>query len=720
MPGRFLYLVLTVLSGGGLAAGAAAQPKGPEASIERFYNLPSVIGTAPAKPAFSPDGRYVAFLWNDEGYPFRDIWLYDIERETHSRLTDLGGASAREEFARGVGEIEWLASSERIAFTFRGDVWLADVDGGEPESLVKTEAGERQLRISPGGSHLAFVREGDLWVQPLSGGVFDEARRVLRTDSNKIFVERYHWSPGGDRIAVILADNTLVPVREIHYYEKGEHKLRRLSRPFPGDETTRRRIAILDITGSAEPLWLEHPEKHPIYGFSWSYAGDRLMVDSSSFLLEHRTIRTYDATSGEAALHYRFTEPRQLNPGWSAAWAPDDDGLIILSDREGWYHLYHQREPEGGLRRLTEGEWEVADFTVDADNARLYFRANEAHRAERQLYRLPVAGGDIERLSTRPGTHEAVYGPDFAVAIDLYSSDIAPPDLYLHRLDEPGTAARVTMSPRPAVSEHDWADVRYIEFDSHVDGAPLIGRLSLPPDYEAGRRYPVIVGSVYADSVRNQWGGRTAHPTWGLDQVLVGRGYVLLNVNVRGSWGQGKAFRQGLLSGYGGIDIDDLESGVRHLVERGIADPERVGIWGSSYGGLMTLMSLFKKPGLYAAGIAGAPATNVWHAYPEQMWVLGDAIEGHFERYRRQAAFYQSEGLEDPVMIIHGSADAVVLYADSLALANRMIEQGKLFELVTLPGGSHAWDVDSLAQARFAFHKMIEFFDRHLKPTEEE
>jgi dipeptidyl-peptidase-4 len=143
----------------------------------------------------------------------------------------------------------------------------------------------------------------------------------------------------------------------------------------------------------------------------------------------------------------------------------------------------------------------------------------------------------------------------------------------------------------------------------------------------------------------------------GLDQFLVSNGYIVLNVNVRGSWGHGRSFRNGLHE-YGTIDIDDIESGVRYLVARGYADPARVGIWGLSYGGLMTTMSLFKKPDLYAAGVAAAPATNVWHAYPEQMRVMGKpAGDDYPARYERQSSVFHAAGLEDPLMIIHGTKD---------------------------------------------------------------
>jgi dipeptidyl-peptidase 4 len=231
----------------------------------------------------------------------------------------------------------------------------------------------------------------------------------------------------------------------------------------------------------------------------------------------------------------------------------------------------------------------------------------------------------------------------------------------------------------------------------------------------------MVVRSVYRDTVRNQWGGsqnsggRATHPTWGFDQSLVANGYLVFNVDVGGSWGHGKVSRDGL-DECGSIDIDDIESGVRHLVSLGYADPERVGIWSLSYGGLMTTMSLFTKPGFYAAGVAGAPATNVWHAYPEQMRVMAELTGDDYPaRYERQSSLFQAAGLEDPMMIIHGTKDVVVLYADSIAHAEMLMAHNKMFELVTLPGAPHPGADESVEMTRHAFKRTFEFFVRHLK-----
>src|SRR5262249_11911088 len=146
---------------------------------------------------------------------------------------------------------------------------------------------------------------------------------------------------------------------------------------------------------------------------------------------------------------------------------------------------------------------------------------------------------------------------------------------------------------------------------------------------------------------------------------------------------------------FGGLDIDDIESGVRYLISEGYVDANRVGLWGSSYGGLMVTMSLFKKPGFYAAGIAGAPATNAWTFTIRQMRVMGGPKGADYPaRYRRQSSVSYAAGLEDPLMLIQSTGDTIVPYTDTITLAEKLIAENKMFELVTLPGGNHFWGND--------------------------
>jgi len=729
---RALLLAL-VLGASATALGSNAPGANEAFSIDTLYATPSLIGTEPGGVDWSGDGQQLAFLWNDKGGFFRDIWLYDTASGEKRQLTrHANGVDAALEH-RGIGELRWFGPRARqLAYTLDGQLHISNAQG-ETRALDTGLTGIHQLVVSPAGNHLSFVAESGadspadktavgqgLWLLDYAPANSGQVRLLLDPGHADSSVKSHQWGPDSRQISFELQHRGDMAKREIHYYREGELQIDTVIRAFPGEPNISFTVGVLNAETGEARLLDRQDDSYPIWNYGLSASGRQLFVNESDPYVKLHRIEMYDLASGTRETFYQEQDPRHLRPDWKAAWAPGDEGLIILTDKDGYLHLYHQKTASGEAVMLTSGNWEISDFAVAGTSREVYFRANKAQRAERQLYRVSLDGGELTRVSgEEPGTHKVVYAPDMRSAASVFSNDKTPPDLYLINFEKL-SSQRVTESPSATFYNQHWAVVRYVEFESHVDGTPLIGRLSLPPNFDPAQRYPLIVGSVYSGSVLNQWGGRTAHPTWGLDQHLVAQGYILLNVNVRGSWGQGREHNQGLLNGYGNIDIDDLHSGVLYLVEEGYADPARVGIWGSSYGGLMTTMSLFKKPGLYAAGVAGAPATNVWHAYPEQMWVMGPAQgEDMPGRYENQSPLYHTEGLQDPLMIIHGTRDSVVLYSDTIAVANKLIAREQPFELVTLPGAGHGWDAEGSAQRRFAFRKMVEFFNRHLKPAGE-
>jgi dipeptidyl-peptidase-4 len=683
--------------------------------IEDLYREPgpSLIGTRPSDVAWAPDSRHFAFAWNDAGGAYREIWIAGPESPEPERFTHDADANDAAAGAAGASELTWI-DSNRVAYRTGGSLRLLDCRSRESHVLLNA-SGLRRLAASPAGGQLAFISDEGLSIISTAG---DDASPSLLVpiEGDRVRVGSFEWSADGSRIAFMQIDESPLPEREIHYYTREGHQRLDIRRAFPGEATAHFRLGVVDVSSKRIRVFDRPDEQDYIWNYGITANGERVFVNASDPLVKHHRIDVYDVDSGARTLWYEEHDPKHLRPDWRAAWAPGDEGLIILTDRDGFLHLYQQAEAGGALRALTDGEWEIADFDVGA-RGDIFFLSNRSGPGDRQLWRVPFAGGEIEPLTAGHGTHKPAFSPDGAHAVSLFSDDRTPHDLY-HLDLKSGATTRLTHSPHADFERYAWADVRYIEFPSRRDGVSLVGRLSLPPGFDPRRRYPLIVGSVYSDSVTNQWGGRQAHPTWGLDQALVSRGYLLLAVNVRGSWGQGRAHNQGLRHGYGIVDIEDLHSGVEYLIAEGYADADRVGIWGSSYGGLMTLMSLFKKPGVYAAGIAGAPATNVAHAYPGQRWVMGKAGgEDQPGRYQAQSALYHSAGLADPLMIIHGTRDQVVLYSDTIAVVEDLIEREQPFELVSLPGVGHGWDAEAPEVRRFAFRKMIEFFDRHLSPS---
>jgi dipeptidyl-peptidase-4 len=455
-----------------------------------------------------------------------------------------------------------------------------------------------------------------------------------------------------------------------------------------------------------------------IHTLAWSPSAPVLLVDKSDVFVKDRRVMVVQAASGASRTLVREAEPMNVSAEWWAAWSPDGSRVLFTSDRDTDYHVYDVPLQGGAVRALTRGDWAV--FGVDITPRGLLVVANRERSEERQLFRVPLTGGEPVRVSVRSGTHAPVVSPDGRRAAVLFSSDTVPPDLYVTDLTVASATVaserRITTSPRAAFASFPRTAARYVTFPSRTDGVTLHGRLLLPRGWVPGTRLPVIVGSVYSNTVRNQWGGRNAHPLWGLDAVLLDRGYAVFAVDVAGSSGHGTNFRRRIRLEYGGVDVEDLHSGVEYLIREGIADATRIGLWGSSYGGLLTTMSLFTKPGVYAAGIAGAPATNVWHALTGEQRVMMRPQEQMAE-YAKASSHTKAAGLRDHLLIIHGMRDVVVLYKDSVWLTQYLMQMGRDVELLTLPDAQHGWDAEGLYQTRFAFRRMLEYFDRHLGPS---
>jgi dipeptidyl-peptidase 4 len=717
----------------GVAGVVQAQSSSPPADLDRLYSLPSLIGTAPRNPVWAPDGGRVAFLWNSEGTNFLDVHVSDVRDVTPVRYTSFprqvvtGDSTAwpvqraqlAAELDAGVSAMVWHPDGQRLVALFRGDLWLI-TRGAPPRPLTRTSAAESRVAFAPKRAgavpRLAFVRSGDVWTAAVDGDSLIDTRQITMSVRDGVSIESVLWSSDGTRLAVVEVDRTGIATRGIPDYLGEATTMPMIRRAFPGEDSEHRRVGIVSAdSGTVRWLALEAVPTDVLHGMAWSPDGTQLAIDISDVFVKDRRIMVVHARTGVSRVLVREQEPGNVSAEWQLAWALDGRGVYFTSDRSVDYHVWYAALDGTAARQITAGAWAVFGFTVTPDG--IVAVTNMGRPEERQLVRVPLRGGAPTKLSFMSGTHTSVASPDGRSTAVVFSSDAQPPELYLIDLAAARTTSanerRVTTSPLPAFARYRFTTPRYVSFSSRADGATLHGRLLLPPGYEAGRRYPVIIGSAYSNTVRNQWGGRNAHPLWGLDQLLLERGFVILTVDVAGSSGHGTAFRRRIRLDYGGIDVEDLQSGVEWLIREGIADSSRVGIWGSSYGGLLTTMSLFTKPTVYRAGVAGAPATNVWHALTGEQRVMMRPQEQPAE-YADASSHTKARGMRGRLMLIHGMRDPVVLYKDSAWLTQYLLQLGKDVELVTLPDAGHGWDLEGTVQTRYAFRRLVDFFVREL------
>ncbi|MFA9453197.1 MAG: prolyl oligopeptidase family serine peptidase, partial [Candidatus Aminicenantaceae bacterium] len=645
-----------------------------------------------------PDESRCVFLWNQDSGRNQNLYLYSPDSEAApQRLTSFA--------KQGITGFCWGRTGDEIFFLLGTMLFRLDLKDLSTHELYRSKLRMRSLTLSPDHSSLCFLKGGNLCVYDLEAG---SSSQVTGFEGRSEGIGGYAWSPDSRRIAFLFQDSAGTRQVDVPQFGREAVRLRKVPRPFPGDPDNVRKIGVLEVP-QGEVRWVDR-EFATLHSFLWSPSGNRLLVEESAEYASTRSIYICGAEDLKLHTAYREESPAfTFSWIWSSQWI-DDDRIALTSDGSGFCHLYALDLRNSQTRQLTSGEWEVLEtFPVRA--GALYFIANRSRPEDRVLYRVELDSGDIQRAADRDG----VYRPSISASGEnvcvLFSDDMTPFDLYFIR---EGKLDRVTESPLPGFGKFTWAETQYLTIPGSGDGVEIRIRMMLPSDFDSGKKYPAIIGSVYSNAVLNQWGGRDAHPTWGLDQFLVQvEGYVLLNLDLRGSLGYGRKFREDMLQGYGVVDIQDIAAAARYLQSLPYIQGDRIGIWGSSYGGLLTLMSLFKNPGLFACGIAGAPATNVYHSFPGQMEVMKSSENKG--AYENSSAYYWSQGLEDPAMIIHGIRDTVVLFMDSVSLVSKMIEEGKNFEFVVLPDAPHAWDMGPLHQTLFAFRKMIDFFGRHLK-----
>ena len=710
--------------------------------VDRLVSLPKLDGTAPGNPVWSPDSRRIAFLWNDHGMPFRDVWLADGEDLT--RLTTfapdpesvLGPGEdrslealrerARQRERRGVSGLVWHPDASGLYYVLDGGLYFLDLENGQAR---RAGDGGGALSVSPDGRSLALIRGGDLWTKSLESGQFRRLTELgaagigtvpigayVRPDA---YVGRYRWSPDGRRIAFEFIDQRAVRRVPFPSYLHEEPLLHEVRRPYPGDTDLIRRVGVVELDGG-EPDWLDlaDPNRRLVLDLEWSPDGDQLLIMQGADVAEQRWIFIARPADGSIRQIWHDERPRRIYPMFRALWSGDGESVYFIGDHEDFYRLYAIAAEGGDPQRLT-GDYDIASdrggawIRIEPDSGDILMVSAEHSPYERHVHRLSAEGGETERLTSLPGLHQPSLSPDGKRLALIRSSDTTPAELYWLELDGASPERRLTRSPLPEFEVIEWLEPDYVSFPSRIDGFEIHARILRPPHMEPGKRYPVMFGSIYSNTVLNQW--NPDRPTSFLQQQMALKGdYITVLVDVRGSVGYGVDFREAFQGDWGGDDLEDLHSAVEYLATLEEVDPDRIGIWGNSYGGLLVLTALFKKPGLFAAGVAGAPAVDIWHftGFDQHLTRRPDT---HPEIFADGSLLSLGEDLSDPLLIIHGVHDDIVPLKTTLMMAEKLKLLGKTFELDLVHDSGHWWAASD-HYARYTFGRLVEFMHRHVPP----
>ncbi|MBT1699653.1 prolyl oligopeptidase family serine peptidase [Fulvivirgaceae bacterium PWU4] len=370
-----------------------------------------------------------------------------------------------------------------------------------------------------------------------------------------------------------------------------------------------------------------------------------------------------------------------------SAWL-NNTQIWFLSEETGYQHLYTADVSNGNIKALTSGKYEVQDVIIPASKKYFYIVTNEVHPGEKQFYRLPVTGGKAERLTTMTGAHEVELSPDEKYIAFRYSYSNKPWELFIMENKPGAKPVQVTNSLSAEFKAYAWRDPELITFKAR-DNADVYARLYKPKNPN-GAAVVFVHGAGYLQNAHKWWSSYFRE--YMFHNLLADKGYTVLDLDYRASAGYGRDWRTGIYQFMGGKDLTDNIDGAKYLIDQHQIDPKRIGIYGGSYGGFITLMAMFTTPDVFAAGAALRPVTD-WahynHAYTSNILNVPhmDSLA-----YAKSSPIYYADGLKGSLLMCHGMVDVNVHFQDVVRLSQRLIELGKDdWELAVYPMEDHAF-----------------------------
>ncbi|HEY0611488.1 MAG TPA: prolyl oligopeptidase family serine peptidase, partial [Chitinophaga sp.] len=474
---------------------------------------------------------------------------------------------------------------------------------------------------------------------------------------------------------------------------------------------------LKDYTKKADTGKTAKPRHVRIQGPYWSAAGTHAVVDIRSADNKDRWIMLLQPTTGQLKLLSRQRDEAWIaGPGingWGVniGWI-DENTCWYQSEATGYSHLYVTNVNTGQSKAFTSGKYEVQDVWLSNDKQHFYIVTNETAPGEKQLYRLSVDGSKKERITQQQGAHEIFLSPDQQWIAYRYSYTNKPWELFL-LANKPG-AQPVQVTDKAQSAEfrsYSWRDPQVITFKAR-DGASVYARLYTP---EAGKKNGAAVifvhGAGYLQNAHKWWS--QYYREYMFHNLLADKGYTVLDIDYRGSAGYGRDWRTGIYRHMGGKDLDDHVDGAQYLVQQLGIDKKRIGIYGGSYGGFITLMGMFTTPDVFAAGAALRSVTD-WahynHGYTSN--ILNEPFTDSIA-YRRSSPIYFAEGLKGRLLMCHGIVYVNVHFQDIVRLTQKLIELGKNnWELAVYPMEDHTFTTPTSWTDEYK--RILKLFDAEL------
>lgn len=718
----------------------------------------------PALAELSKDKRLSVFA--EDG----DVFLYDHAKNERRQIVATTEGENSPRFTADQKNVLFVRQNNLYAMALDGGTLtqLTDVrtGGGAPEPVATAQrgggggGGQRQggggnaaattTPAPPVNSSQEFIKKEERELiqavrERAQNREEQEAKRKAR-EKRKPFsppagqaVSNLSLSPDGKFVLATViqpasgSKNTIVP----NYITESAYTEDIPARSKVGDIQGKSRLAILTVE-NGESKWVEHGLKEiapaqpqagnqprerdrdvQLFNAQWSEDGKNIVALARSADNKDRWVMAIDPATAKVKVLDQLHDDAWIGgPGaFTLGWLPDGKTVYFQSERDGWAHLYSVSIEGGEPKQLTSGKFEVSDVRLSKDKTRFFFTSSEGSPFERHLYSMPVGGGERTRLTTMAGNNDATISPDETTLAIIRSYSNKPPELYIAP-NKPNSAVseikQVTTSPTEEWLSHNWIDPPIVSFKAR-DGAEVPARLYKPANWKRGGPAVFFVhGAGYLQNVHKWWSSYFRE--YMFNHLLMERGYLVMDIDYRASAGYGRDWRTGIYRHMGGQDLSDHVDAAKWLVAEHGVDPKRIGLYGGSYGGFITLMAMFTEPDVFAAGAALRPVTDWAHYNHQYTSGILNSPQSDPESYKQSSPIYFAQNLKGALLICHGMVDINVHFQDSVRLAQRLIELRKEnWELAMYPVEDHGF-VQPTSWAD-EYKRILKLFETNLKAT---
>jgi len=731
-----VLLAVFVLSVFSSAQNAPTKPL----TIDAIFQPGGLAGRGPETSEWSPDGTKFSFVQRDVKGEQGELWYVDPATGEKKVLVSAAKLASldpdvnkvknereKERLTRyHVAAYLWAPDSKHMLFDSQGQLWLYDLGNETAVQFTSAPDPSGDPKFSPDGNHLAYVRKHNLYVRPVNGK--DEKQLTKDTDENLlngdidwVYAEElgvrsnYFWSPDSKQIVFLHMDETKVPTYPITDWIPTHPTVDQEKYPKVGDPNPVVKLGVIDAD-KGKPRWIALTSNEDTYipRFGWVNASviwaevlnrtqdkmDLYFVDAKSG--KSRIVLTED-TPG-AWIDFEHVEVKFLNSGSQFLWPSWRDGNMHI-----YLYSFDKQNPMGADakldRQLEKGDYEVLGIDgVDEASNTVFFEANKDDPRQQHIYSVKMDGSELKDLTPQEGIHFGNFSDNGKHYTHMSFGPHASPSLELCAV---GGACNSVWKAHDEIAEYGLRDPQFLEFKAD-DGTTLYGRLLLPAESPSGK-IPVIV-NIYGGPA-----GQTVRKGTpdAFDEILSRKGFAIFSVDNRGTPGRDKKFQTAIRHEFGAVELKDQLTALDQLLERfPQLDKDRIGIWGWSNGGSMTLYSMTHSD-RFKAGVAVAPVTsqvNYDSIYTERyMGLLSEDKAG----YEMSDVTKAADKLHGALLLVHGTSDDNVHFQNSIQMINALINSGKQFRLMIYPNKTH-----SIAgkDARVHLFTMIEdHFERELK-----